>query len=98
MCAKLRTMAASNNRDHVPQSLTIACLRYIYNGIILHTHPVHGESHKQRHRRGCNNIIGFHHFMHVSSTFAEAELVKTGCNIIINFLTIAFAPNRLASL
>jgi len=28
-------------------SLTIACSRYIYNGVILHTHPVRGESHDQ---------------------------------------------------
>jgi len=28
-------------------SLTIACSRYIYNGVILHEHPVRGESHKQ---------------------------------------------------
>jgi len=34
-------------------SLTIACLRYIYNGVILHAHPVCGES-TQHHRRGCN--------------------------------------------
>ena len=26
-------------------SLTIACSRYIYNGVILHAHPVRGESH-----------------------------------------------------
>jgi len=30
-------------------SLTIACSCYIYNGVILHTHPVHGESHNQIH-------------------------------------------------
>jgi len=49
MCAKLRTVAASNYRDHARNlSLTIACLRYIYNGIILHAHPVRGESHNQR--------------------------------------------------
>ena len=29
-------------------SLTIACSRYMYNGVILHAHPVHGESHNQR--------------------------------------------------
>jgi len=29
-------------------SLTIACSRYIYNGVILHAHPVRGESHNQR--------------------------------------------------
>jgi len=29
-------------------SLTIACSRYIYNGVILHAHPVCGESQNQR--------------------------------------------------
>jgi len=52
MCAMLRTVAASNNRDHAPQSLTIACSRYIYNGVILHAHPVRGESHNQRNATG----------------------------------------------
>jgi len=33
-------------------SLTIACLRYIYNGVILHAHPVRGESHNQRNTTG----------------------------------------------
>ena len=52
MCAKLRTVAASNNRDHAPQSLTIACSHYIYNGVILHAHPVRGESNNQRNATG----------------------------------------------
>ena len=33
-------------------SLTIACSRYIYNGVILHAHPVRGESHNQRNAIG----------------------------------------------
>jgi len=77
MYAKLRTMAACNNRDHASQSLfayaghhvqsftryyrqsfditislTLACSRYIYNGVILHAHPVRGESHNQRNATG----------------------------------------------
>jgi len=53
MCAKLCTVAASNNRDHpCSQSLTIACSRYIYNGVILHAHPVRGESHIQHNTTG----------------------------------------------
>ena len=32
---------------HVAISLTIACSRYIYNGVILHTHPIRGESHNE---------------------------------------------------
>ena len=77
MCAKLRTVAASNNRDHArnlslrtlvvtfnrshvniskattSQSLLLfACSRFIYNGFILHAHPVRGESHNQRNTTG----------------------------------------------
>jgi len=33
-------------------SLTIACSRYIYNGVILHAHHVRGESHNQRNATG----------------------------------------------
>jgi len=40
--------------------LTIACLRYIYSGVILHAHRARGESQStQRHRRGPNNILPF---------------------------------------
>jgi len=49
MCAKLRTVAASNNRNGASQSLLLllARSRYVYNGIFLHAHPVRGESHNQ---------------------------------------------------
>ena len=47
MCAKLRTVAASNNRDHPTRSLNY-CLfaphTYIF---VLRAHPVCGESHNQ---------------------------------------------------
>jgi len=33
-------------------SYYIACSRYIYNGVILHAHPVRGESHNQRNTTG----------------------------------------------
>jgi len=74
MCAKLRTVAASNNREHArylssrtlvivfnrshinigrgltSQSLLLLLARscHIYNSVILHAHPVRGESHNQR--------------------------------------------------
>jgi len=38
--------------SHLAISLTIACSRYIYNGIILHAHPVRGESHNKRNATG----------------------------------------------
>ena len=53
MYAKLRTVAASNNRDHAPQSLLLllAGATYMY-GVVLHAHPVRGESHNQRKTTG----------------------------------------------
>ena len=84
MCAELRTVAASNNRDHPTRSLpsspfasTINCspgsqallevthqdhsigitllllvrATYMY-GVVLHAHPVRGESHNQRNTTG----------------------------------------------
>jgi len=33
-------------------SLTIACSRYTYDGVILHAHPVRGESYNQRNTTG----------------------------------------------
>jgi len=48
MCTKLRTVAESNNRDHLTRSL-YCCLfaphTYIF---VLRAHPVRGESHNQR--------------------------------------------------
>ena len=43
--AKLRTMAATNNRDQVPQSLYYCLFVHVYKGVILCAYPVHGESH-----------------------------------------------------
>jgi len=52
ICAKLRTMASSNNRDHPTRSLYY-CLfaphTYIF---VLRAHPVRGESHNQRNASG----------------------------------------------
>jgi len=49
MCAKLRTVAASNNRDHPTRSLCY-CLFAPHTSciFILWAHPVRGESHNQR--------------------------------------------------
>jgi len=41
-CAKLRTMAASNNRDHTPRSLYYCSFTPHVYGVILHAHPIHG--------------------------------------------------------
>jgi len=64
----MRTVAIGNPERHVRKashrgskqqqrpcaaiSLTIACSRYIYYGVILHAHPVRGESHNRRNTTG----------------------------------------------
>ena len=51
ICAKLRTVAASNNRVHAPQSFYY-CLYCLFTPrthfAVLRAHPVRGESHIQR--------------------------------------------------
>jgi len=83
ICAKLRTVAASNNRVHMPWSLfayvivTFNCWHRWYHqrshatitlwllvratymyGIVLHAHPVRGESHNQRNTTGEVATVG----------------------------------------
>ena len=41
-------------------SLTIACSCYTYDGVILHAHPVRGESHNQRNTTGEVATISRH--------------------------------------
>jgi len=51
-CAKLRTVAASNNRDHPTRSIYY-CLFAPHRCIfVLRAHPVRGESHNQRNTTG----------------------------------------------
>jgi len=52
MCAKLRTVAASNNRDHAPHSLYYCLFAPRTYIAVLRAHPVRGESHNQRNANG----------------------------------------------
>jgi len=47
MCAKLRTVAVSSNRDHALQSLYYCLFAPRIHIVVLCTRPVHGESHIQ---------------------------------------------------
>ena len=82
MCAKLRTMAASNNRDQLTRSLCY-CLfaphTYIF---VLRAHPVRGESHNQRNTTGevATTSPPFHnepHRSHVRCVKAELGTTST---------------------
>ena len=52
MCAKLRTVAASNNRDHPTRSLYYSLFAPRIYIFVLRAHPVRGESHNQRNATG----------------------------------------------
>ena len=52
MCAELRTVAASNNKVHMPWSLYFCLFAPHMYGVVLHAHPVRGESHNQRNTTG----------------------------------------------
>jgi len=45
MCAKLRTVAASNNRDHASQSLLLLLARATYIMVLFFTHILFVVSH-----------------------------------------------------
>ena len=55
MCAKLRTVAASNNRDHS----IVACSRHIYFCSSRTSRSWWITQSTQHHRRVCNNIPSF---------------------------------------
>jgi len=63
-------------------SLSIACSCYIYNGVILHAHPLRGESHSQRNATGevASTSSPFYnepHRSHVLCVKAELGMTST---------------------
>jgi len=52
MCAKLHTVAASNNRVHMPWSLYYCLFAPRIYIVVLRAHPVRGESYNQRNATG----------------------------------------------
>jgi len=52
MCAKFRTVAASNNRDHPARSVYHCLFTPHMYIVVLRTHTVHGESHNQCNANG----------------------------------------------
>ena len=63
-------------------SLTIACSRYIYNGVILRAHPIRGESHSNRNtsREVATTSPPFYnepHRLHVLCVKAELGMTST---------------------
>jgi len=70
-CAKLHTVAANNNRDHMPRSLYYCLFALCKKGVFLRAHSVHGEPRisAQRQQSGCNNIPSFFPTNHTDRTF-----------------------------
>jgi len=61
-------------------SLTISCSRFIYYGVILHAHPVRGESHKQR------NTTGEVATLPIQYTISQKAQKLFGNNLAVVFL------------
>jgi len=67
MCAKLRTVAASNNRVHPTRSLHYCLFAPTVGGVVLRADPVRAESHIQRNanrevaRVAIGGKVRFHH-------------------------------------
>ena len=76
MCANLRTVAASNNRDH--SIIACSCHAYIF---VLRAHPVRGESHNQRNRRGCNRRNEPTHQWNDTGRFLNANKISV-CSLL----------------
>ena len=80
MCAKLRTVAASNNRDHAPQSLYYCLFAPHICGVVLRAHLLCGESHIQRNASGevTTTFPAFYNEPHRSHVLCvKAEPVTT---------------------
>jgi len=68
MWAKLRTVAASNSRYHTPRSLYYCLIAPHIYIVVLHVHPVRGESHIQRNATGeVATMVMIKHLFEVSS-------------------------------
>ena len=52
MCANFAPWQQTTMEIMLAISLTIACSRHTYDGVILHAYPVRGESHNQRNTTG----------------------------------------------
>ena len=61
-CVKLCTVAAYNNRVHMPWSLYYCLFTPHICGVVLRAHPVRGESHNQRNANGEVATLLHNHF------------------------------------
>jgi len=87
MCAKLCTVAASNNRDHTPQSLYCCLFAPHICGVVLRAHTVRGESHIQRNANG--EVATLSNDNNQPNTTSYALLCHDGFNILTNIDLIA---------
>jgi len=85
MCAQLRTVAASNNRVHMPWSLYYCLFTPHTCGVVLRAHSVRGESHIERNANGEVTTIP-------QNTFSA--VFPTPCS---SFFSAGLANPRLAS-
>ena len=70
-------------RDHS----IIACLRHIYNGVILHAYPVRGESHNQRNTTG--EVATTHPFSNLRSFGSKFTVLQ---KVLVTLLKFSAPP------
>ena len=85
-------------------SRTVACSRYIYNGVILHAHPVRGESHNQRNTTGevATPLPTFSDFLQLSVCLGYiTEITTPVCEIdattlvsVVQYIMMRFSPQE----
>jgi len=82
ICAKLSTVAASNNGDHPTRSL-FCCLfaPHIYI-FVLRAHPVRGESHNQRNATGEVATLSMQHSPRKWPHGPKLEQAKLGAGVL----------------
>ena len=79
ICAKLRTVAASNNRDHPTRSFYYCLFAPHPYIVVLRARPIRGESHNQRNTTGevATTSPPFYNEPHRSHVLCEKAELRT---------------------
>ena len=96
MCAKLRTVAASNNRDHPTRSLYYCLFAPHTYLFVLRAHPVRGESHNQRNTTG--EVATLLHSIHTLAILALKETAspqsRISPHVTVKYIYIQYSEYR----
>jgi len=88
MCAKLRTVAASNSTDPPTRSLYYCLFAPHIYFVVPRAHPVRGESHNQRNANG--EVATAEHFLRCYVQLLHSNSGRQGCQIF----SVAYGQNH----